>query len=426
MHSPRSTDDTAPSRAISNTTLRRILAVAVLTQTAGSIVAQGVYVLVPIWREAFQIPLATASLAVTALNGAQIASMIALGRAIDRFGERLVVSLSMIIMALAAAGATFATHMSTLLLSMVVLGAAYAAVQPGGTRAIVRWFPPDQRGLATGLRQAAVPLGTAIAALALPMASLQWGWPAALWILCVVACYGAFLFWMFYREPAVATASGASTAAPLSFSQLRQSLGRDPLFRAVVAAGITMSALQFTLTAHVIGYVNQDLARPLSQAATLFAVAQLVGIPSRVVLPWLADRYRPGRRMQGLAWIMLAAAGGVAALAGLDRTSSDVQLIVVLVAFGIFGIGWFPLYILQVAEMAPRSSIATVVSTATTMCMIAMAIGPALFGIITDQFSYRWALLALVMPVVLAALRLLYIARARPDAPQSSPVKTRT
>ena len=40
---------------------------------------------------------------------------------------------------------------------------------------------------------------------------------------------------------------------------------------------------------------------------------------------------------------------------------------VVLVVLGLFGIGWFPLYLLQIAESAPRVPIAT------TLCTVVMA-----------------------------------------------------
>ena len=50
---------------------------------------------VPFWRDAFGVSLASASLAVTLMNGAQIATIYGIGRAIDRYGERVVVGLAM-------------------------------------------------------------------------------------------------------------------------------------------------------------------------------------------------------------------------------------------------------------------------------------------------------------------------------------------
>jgi predicted MFS family arabinose efflux permease len=73
---------------------------------------------------------------------------------------------------------------------------------------------------------------------------------------------------------------------------------------------------------------------------------------------------------------------------------------------GLFGIGWFPIYILQIAETAPKSSIASTVSLATTLCMIAMALGPFIFGLLVDLAGYRLAWGVLIAPVLLTAVPL--------------------
>ncbi len=173
-----------------------VLAVAVGTQTAGSFVSQGIYILVPFWREAFGVSLASASLAVTVMNGVQIATMFTLGRAIDIHGERRIVGIAMLGMAIAmACAATFANSLPALLVCIAFLGGTYAAVQPGGTRAIMRWFPPAKRGIATGFRQAAVPFGTMIAAALLPFMAVRYGWHAAAWLCAGVSIVGAALFW---------------------------------------------------------------------------------------------------------------------------------------------------------------------------------------------------------------------------------------
>lgn len=181
--------------------MRAVLAVAVATQTAGSFVSQGIYILVPFWREAFGISLASASLAVTVMNGVQIVTMFTLGRAIDIHGERRIVGIAMLGMALAmACAASFANSLPALLLCIAFLGGTYAAVQPGGTRAIMRWFPPAKRGIATGFRQAAVPFGTMIAAALLPFMAVRYGWHAAAWLCAGISVMGAALFCGLYRE----------------------------------------------------------------------------------------------------------------------------------------------------------------------------------------------------------------------------------
>lgn len=381
-----------------------VLAVAVATQTAGSFVSQGIYILVPFWREAFGISLASASLAVTVMNGVQIVTMFTLGRAIDIHGERRIVGIAMLGMALAmACAASFANSLPALLLCIAFLGGTYAAVQPGGTRAIMRWFPPAKRGIATGFRQAAVPFGTMIAAALLPFMAVRYGWHAAAWLCAGVSVMGAALFWGLYREGGDVA---AKTERPLPLAKLAREVGQNSSFWPVLRLGIAMSAFQFTLTAHVIGFMADGLGLGLFAASSMFAATQLAGIPGRILLPWLSDRFRPGLRTQSFGLVSVIAAGAAAILAALPIGAPTPVILVVLVVLGIFGIGWFPLYLLQIAESAPKGSIASTIAFASTICLGVMAIGPYIFGLLVDHLGYGAAWFALILPVVVTALPL--------------------
>lgn len=248
-----------------------------------------------------------------------------------------------------------------------------------------------------------MPFGTAIAAFALPALAASQGWRAALWLQAAVAMAGGVLFWTCYRE-------GGDTVtrseAVLPFRALLRLLVQDRDFWPVLAAGIAMSGFQFTMTAHAIGFLAKELDLGIAIAASLFGVTQVLGIPGRVLLPWLSDRFLPERRVRSLGWIMLLGAAAAMVLMICSPGTPLPLLVATLVMLGLFGIGWFPLYILQIAETAPKSSIASTVSFATTLCMIAMALGPFLFGVVVDLAGYRLAWGLLIAPVLLTALPL--------------------
>ncbi len=381
-----------------------VLAVAVGTQTAGSFVSQGIYILVPFWREAFGVSLASASLAVTVMNAIQIVTMFTLGRAIDIHGERRIVGIAMLGMAIAmACAAAFANSLPALLVCIALLGGTYAAVQPGGTRAIMRWFPPAKRGIATGFRQAAVPFGTMIAAALLPFMAVHYGWHAAAWLCAGVSVAGAALFWGLYRE---GSDVAAKTERPLPLAKLSRIVGENPGFWPVLRLGIAMSAFQFTLTAHVIGFMADGLGLGLFVASSMFAATQLAGIPGRILLPWISDHFRPGRRGQSFGRVSIIAAAAAAALAVLPIGTPPPVTLIVLIILGIFGIGWFPLYLLEIAESAPKGSIASTIAFASTICLGVMAIGPYIFGLLVDHFGYGAAWSTLIVPVIVTALPL--------------------
>jgi MFS family permease len=386
-----------------------VLGVAVVAQVTASVVSQGVYIMVPLWQSAYHLSHAYAALAVSVMNAGQILTMVRLGMAIDRRGERSVVAYSMVAMSLAAFGvAVLAVSYPVLLLCLTALGACYAAVQPGGTRAILRWFPPQQRGMATGVRQAGLPLGTALAAVTLPALALKYGWHAAAWAQGVVGVVGGVLFGIFHRDD-VGQAKTGALGAPPSFRALFRMLAKHSALWPVMFAGVVMAAFQYTFSTHVIMFLTSDLKLETIAASFLFAVTQGVGIAGRISLAWVSDHFWPGERIRSLGWTMVVCALGVVALMFLPDRSPTWLLLLIFTVLGFFGIGWYPLYILQVAEMAPKTAVASTISFAMTLNMIAISVMPLLFGVIVDLSSYQaaWTLL-----VALLALFAVYLRRS--------------
>ncbi|MDU6495195.1 MFS transporter, partial [Bradyrhizobium sp.] len=157
--------------------------------------------MVPFWREAFVLSEAQTGALLAAMNGGQILSMIPLGTAIDRYGERVVVGVTMLAMsAVSFAIGHFVDSYVGLLFGRVALGAFYASVQPGGTRAILKWFPPSERGFAMGIRQSGLPLGTAAAALLLPALAISAGWRNVTLVQAGIGMAGALLFLALHRD----------------------------------------------------------------------------------------------------------------------------------------------------------------------------------------------------------------------------------
>jgi sugar phosphate permease len=90
------------------------------------------------------------------------------GFAVDRFGERWTLAAGLGACAACLAAAAFAPDFATLVVLLALSGVAGASVQSGSGRAVTGWFGREERGLALGVRQTAVPVGGAIAALTMP------------------------------------------------------------------------------------------------------------------------------------------------------------------------------------------------------------------------------------------------------------------
>ncbi len=379
-----------------------ILGAAVFAQATASVVCQGVYSLVPFFQQAFGLSQAGAALSVTAINAGQVASMLLMGWGIDRFGERRVVGITMVGMGGAAIGASLSTGYPALLAWLLLLGACYASVQPGGTTAMLRWFAPAQRGMATGVRQAALPLGTALAAVALPVIASGYGWHRALLVQGLVGIAGGLGFAFVYRG---AEATGSGTRPPNPVQLVRDVLAYRALWP-VMLAGVAMVTFQFTFAAHVLSFLTQRFGVSIVTAGLLFSITQWVGIAGRIAVAWVSDHYWPQRRMRSLVFTMCMCIAATLMLTVVPATTPTWLLVLLFVVVGLFGVGWFPLYLLQVAEMAPSTAVASTISFSMMLNMAAIAVVPPLFGGIVDLAGFGWAWLALAGLVALATVNL--------------------
>jgi MFS family permease len=382
-----------------------VLAVAAFAQTTASITAQGIYTLIPPLQKAFHLTEATAALAVSALNGGQVVTMLMLGWLIDRFGERYVVAFTMVLMGLAAfAGSALSTSFAVLLMFFALIGTSYASVQPGGTRAILRWFPPHERGMATGIRQAGLPLGTALAAMALPLIATVHGWSMALAIQGAISIVGGILFAVLHRDER--EMQGTPAAAPPKFATAVRLVAAHSAVWPVMAAGAVMATFQYTFTTHAIPFVTARFHYSTIAAGLLFSVSQWLGIVGRIGLAWVSDKFWPTKRIRSLGFSMAVCIAATVALLAMPAGTTNATLTAIFCILGLFGVGWYPLYLLQLAEMAPKSVMASTISFSMTINMVAISIMPPIFGVIVDRFDYvaAWTVLALIVAAGIAVL----------------------
>jgi predicted MFS family arabinose efflux permease len=135
-------------------------------------------------------------------------------------------------------------------------------------------------------------------------------------------------------------------------------------------------------------------------------VAQAVGIVGRISLAWMSDHFWPGKRLRSLSWTMAFCAAAVMGLMALPAQSPTWMILSVFVTLGLFGIGWYPLWLVEVAEMASPNAVAWTISFAMTLNLVAISVMPPVFGLLVDRSGYPLAWMSLVVLLVLAAFNL--------------------
>jgi nitrate/nitrite transporter NarK len=145
-----------------------ILALGTVAQASYSAVFLGIPVLAPQFREEYGLTLTQVGVVIAAVSIGSVVTLLPWGLLTDRFGERLVLASGLAAASVALAVAAFSSVYGALVALLVVAGASGASVNAASGRAVLGWFEPSERGFALGIRQTALPLGGAAAALFLP------------------------------------------------------------------------------------------------------------------------------------------------------------------------------------------------------------------------------------------------------------------
>ncbi|EGD56975.1 MFS transporter [Gordonia neofelifaecis] len=253
-------------------------------------------------------------------------TIIAWGAALDRFGERRVLIVSLLItlagtvatLAAAAAGAGFTALAAGLLVGGLGAGAANGA----SGRIVVGWFPASLRGTAMGIRQMAQPLGIAVCALTMPVLAERVGLTAAFTVPVVVTALGlAAVVFGIIDPPVHRSGDGVRAANPYRGSSFLQRV-----HAVSVLLVIPQSMLWTFVPAWLI--VGHDWS-PLS-AGVLVTTTQVVGALGRIVAGRISDVW--GSRMRPIRVIAVAAGAGTALLALTDWLGSPVAAAVMVFA----------------------------------------------------------------------------------------------
>src|SRR6185437_12302751 len=145
-----------------------ILGVGAVGAGAFSALRMGLPALGPALRSEFGLSLPQVGFAFTAVAIGVMLTLVPWGALTDRIGERPVMGVGLAGCAAALAATAYAPGYGLLLVGLLVAGMFGASSTGASGRAVMGWFQREERGFALGIRQMALPLGGAAAAIALP------------------------------------------------------------------------------------------------------------------------------------------------------------------------------------------------------------------------------------------------------------------
>lgn len=383
--------------------------VALLGATAAqlgiSFLEQGIAALVPYVKADYHLSSAMAGVFGTSANiGRALAGMLAI-RPVDRYGERRLIlagSAASGVLAIAAAGApTPAVTLVLLLLS----GMAQTVALLAGITAIARWFRSGGRGIAMGVRQAAVPLGGTLAAASLPPLALAIGWRGALMIaggLCIAAAVAGTLIYRDLDEPATRAVERPA---------LREAVVavlRDPDVAKTVLAATVLAASQFVTLTYIQLFLVEELGLSLQLAAVVLTVTLVAGIAGRLAWGAVSDLVFDGRRRGVLVSILLLAGLGSAGMAFAGPSTGLSLALPLALLLGFTTVGSPGVYLALIADLAPVSYGSVTMGVGITCIQASALVVPPIFGVLvdaTDSYRVSWLTVAAMLLVTVPILR---------------------
>jgi sugar phosphate permease len=317
-----------------------VLAAGTVAQAAFSTVSFAVAVLAPALREEYDLSLTEIGVVLAAEWVGLTFALLPWGFAVDRFGERWTLSAGLTVCAGFLAGAAFARSFAQLVLFLGLAGVAGGSVQSGSGRAVMRWFAAGERGLALGVRQTAVPVGGAIAALVLPLLETP---RAGLLFVAGFVLAGALLGALVLR---------AGTEEHLDAAEVEITLRDRRLWIACWGSGLYLVA-QVAMMGFVVLFLHDEHGFSTGEAAAVFAAGQVLAAALRIGVGRWSDVL--GSRVRPLRLIGVVIAVSLALVAALSGTSSWILVPVLAAATGL-SMAWNGLSYTIAAELGGRRS----------------------------------------------------------------------
>ncbi len=355
-----------------------MLAAGTAAQAGFSAVLIGLPVLAPALREEFGLTLSQVGIALSSIWIGPIVTLLAWGLLADRVGERFVLASGLVLCGVLVAVAGQVDEFWLLVLLLGLAGAAGASVNAASGRAVMQWFVPEERGLALGVRQTAIPIGGAIGALALPVVERSGGLDAAFLFLAALALAAALVALVVVREPPVRDEELVGDTVPWTLRDSR-------LWTLCTGSGLYLTA-QVALMSFLVLFLVDEHGLSAGEAGAALAALQIGAVVTRIGAGRLSDVL--GSRLRPLRWVGLASAFGLLATAAVAEGALPLVIAVAVVA-GAISMAWNGLSLAAAAELAGRARSGAAIGFQQTTLAVLGVFVPALFAVLVDTTSYR-------------------------------------
>lgn len=369
-----------------------LLVIALAATTSANVFINGVAFLIPSLQRERGLDLGSAGL-LSALPGfGLVLTLIAWGYLVDRFGERIVLSLGSVLIAAAAFAAACVDSLFAMGAFLMLGGMAAASSNSASGRLVVGWFPPDRRGLVMGIRQTATPLGVGLGALVIPRVADAYSISAALCFPAIVCALSAVVCAVFVIDP---PRPPRSEAPP---EHLANPYRASSILTRIHAVSVLLVVPQAVLWTFALVWLMTDRGWSAASAGALVTVAQVLGAGGRIAAGRWSDV--TGSRLRPIRTIALAAAATMGLLAVTDWLSSPISVAIMVIA-SVITVSDNGLAFTAIAEIAGPFWSGRALGTQNTSQLFASAASAPVFGALIGALGYPVAFaLSALLPLL--------------------------
>lgn len=323
------------------------------------------------------------------------------GRIADKKGERKVLLFGSSMASLAIIFTSRFNSYVPLVIFLMITGAFCSVPTPAGSKAITKWFPPAQIGLALGLRQTGIPIGGFLGAMLLPYIALNWGWRTALATAGVLLFCGGLVCYSLYREHP-RTLENKSSGRAVKKEEEWSFLHNKSFWYAEITAIVFLGA-QYVLLTYLVLFLKETAGISIKMASLCLAVSQLGGIFARIILGIVSDFYLKGARKPAFIFEGFLLVSTLLVLSTFTGTTPFWMAVLVSWFFGMSAMGWNGILIALIMKLAKKEQGGAIVGVSLSAMQLGVLFIPPLFGYIIDiTGSYRLSFIALALVSLLA------------------------
>jgi MFS family permease len=250
---------------------------------------------------------------------------------IDTYGIRVGVGIGAVLTAVfGLLRGVWASNYTLVLIAQIGIAIGQPFVINAVTTVAARWFPPRERGTASGLGSLAMYLGIFLGLALTPYLTLHMQIGGMLLAYGIASVVAALVFIVFARErPATPPCAPGMEVRSLVFDGFKQMLRQKEFILLLAIFFIGLGAFNAVTT------WIEDIVRPngfsSTQAGIIGGLMIVGGILGALVLPSLSDRYR-----KRTPFITVALVGATLGLAGIAYATSYWLLLVAAFVMGFF------------------------------------------------------------------------------------------